>query len=579
MRVASSSKKLGEILMKLGFLTQEQLDEVLAEQNTGAERFGDILLRKGYVSEEILFAVLGRQFGINYVSLAELGELPPDVIALVPERLAKTYTLIPIEFNASSRTLTVAMSDPLDIVAIDNLKLITKCSIETVVARRKEILEHIERYYGKKDTLEEAEKQAESVFETGEADVVDESETDTLDMDRAADSAPVVKAVNYIIEQAIMRNASDILIDPQEKAVRIRYRLDGVLHDQKPFPKKLLSPMVTRIKIMAKMDITERRKPQDGRIKMSYSGKQINLRVSTLPASHGERVAIRIIDSAAVQLKLSDLGFEENQLKAYQYAIEQPYGMILVTGPTGSGKTTTLYSALTLLNDPGENLMTVEEPVEVVIYGINQVNVNERAGLTFAAALRAFLRQDPDTIMVGEIRDKETVEIAINAALTGHLVFSTLHTNDAASTITRLLNMNIEPFLLSSTLTLVVSQKLVRKICKHCREAYVVPVEQLMPLGLTAQMAGGASEVTIYRGRGCAKCNGGYSGRSGVYETLLISDAIRELILKRASHFDIKRAAREAGMLTLREAALKKLLSGTTTVEEVVKATFADEVV
>jgi type IV pilus assembly protein PilB len=575
MKLISPHKKLGEMLLKLGFITQQQLDSLLEKQKQTGEKLGELLINSQLVSEEILFAVLAKQFNIPYISLSEFGEIPKEVLSLIPEKLVKTHNMIPIEFDQKSNTITVAMYDPLDIAAMEDLSLMTKYNVKTVVARKKEILETIDKYYNKKVTVEEVEKQVEEKLETGDAEIIEEKqEEESID----SDSAPIVKAVNYIIEQAILMRASDILIEPQDKNVRIRYRIDGEYRDQKPLPKKLLPSVVARIKIMSKLDITERRKPQDGRIKINFSGKAVNLRVSVLPSVFGEKVCIRVIDSTALCLPLSELGFDEQQFKIFETAIKKPHGMILVTGPTGSGKSTTLYSALHTLNTPDVNIMTVEDPVEVVMYGLNQVNVNEKVDLTFATALRAFLRQDPDIIMVGEIRDKETVEIAINAALTGHLVLSTLHTNDAASTVTRLLNMGIEPFLIASTLNLVIAQKLVRRICKNCREAYKVSLEQLLPLGVTPQMVSNAKEVTIYRGKGCTKCNNGYKGRIGVHEVLEVNETIRDLILKRASHFEIKEVARENGMSTLRESALKKMLSGITTVEEVIKNTFADEV-
>lgn len=575
MEVTTPHKKLGELLIALGFLTNEQLQEILERQKKTGKKLGELLLEEGIVSEEILFAVLAKQFNIPYVSLSEIDEIPQDVLKLVSEKLVKTFQFIPIEFDKNTKTLTVAMSDPLDIVALDSLKLATPYNIKIVVARKKEILEAINKYYEKKESIDEIEKKAETELETGIAEIIEEQ--DITELDVQAEAAPVVKAVNFIIEQALNLKASDILIEPQEKYVRIRYRIDGIFRDQKPLPKKLLPSVVARIKIMGKMDITERRKPQDGRVRIFYNGKPINLRISIIPAAHGEKVCIRIIDTQALTLPLTELGFEEDQLKLFEKAIRQPYGMILVTGPTGSGKTTTLYSALNVLNTPDVNIMTVEDPVEAVIYGINQVNVNEKVGLTFAAALRAFLRQDPDIIMVGEIRDRETIEIGINAALTGHLVFATLHTNDAASAITRLINMGVEPFLIASTLTIVISQKLIRKVCKECRKQYKVTLQQLQPLGVTPEMVKDLQEIVIYKGVGCSKCQGGYKGRTGIYEVLECNDSIKDLILKKATHFEIKQQARKNGMLTLREVALKKLLSGITTVEEVIRNTFADE--
>ncbi len=575
MEVISPHRKLGDLLVSLGIITPQQLQQSLEQQKKTGQKLGEVLLELGFVNEELLFAVLAKQFNIQYVSISEYGEIPQSVLSLVPERIVKTFQLIPIEFDKNTNTLTIAMCDPLDLYAIDTLKEITKCNIKVVVSKKNEILEAINKYYEKKESIEEIEKKAETEFSSGEAKVIEE---EIPELKIETDAVPVVKAVNYIIEEALNHKASDILIEPQEKQVRIRYKIDGVFHDQKPLPKKLLQSIVARIKVMGKMDITERRKPQDGRVRVSYNGKPINLRISVVPTAHGEKVCIRIIDAQALTLPLTELGFEEDQLQLFERAIKQPYGMILVTGPTGSGKTTTLYSALNVLNTPDVNIMTVEDPVEAVLYGINQVNVNEKVGLTFAAALRAFLRQDPDIIMVGEIRDKETIEIAINAALTGHLVFSTLHTNDAASAITRLINMGVEPFLIASTLTLVISQKLVRKVCNNCRKQYKVQLQQLIPLGVTPEMVKNQQEVVIYKGEGCSKCQGGYKGRTGIFEVLDCNESIKELILKKATHFEIKQVARQNGMLTLREAALKKLLAGITTVEEVLKNTFADEI-
>jgi len=575
MEVISPHRKLGDLLVSLGIITPQQLQQSLEQQKKTGQKLGEVLLELGFVNEELLFAVLAKQFNIQYVSISEYGEIPQSVLSLVPERIVKTFQLIPIEFDKNTNTLTIAMCDPLDLYAIDTLKEITKCNIKVVVSKKNEILEAINKYYEKKESIEEIEKKAETEFSSGEAKVIEE---EIPELKIETDAVPVVKAVNYIIEEALNHKASDILIEPQEKQVRIRYKIDGVFHDQKPLPKKLLQSIVARIKVMGKMDITERRKPQDGRVRVSYNGKPINLRISVVPTAHGEKVCIRIIDAQALTLPLTELGFEEDQLQLFERAIKQPYGMILVTGPTGSGKTTTLYSALNVLNTPDVNIMTVEDPVEAVLYGINQVNVNEKVGLTFAAALRAFLRQDPDIIMVGEIRDKETIEIAINAALTGHLVFSTLHTNDAASAITRLINMEVEPFLIASTLTLVISQKLVRKVCNNCRKQYKVQLQQLIPLGVTPEMVKNQQEVVIYKGEGCSKCQGGYKGRTGIFEVLDCNESIKELILKKATHFEIKQVARQNGMLTLREAALKKLLAGITTVEEVLKNTFADEI-
>ncbi|MCK4532330.1 type IV-A pilus assembly ATPase PilB [bacterium] len=571
-------EKLGNLLVDVGIISKEQLKEANEEQKKTGMKLGKILTARGYISEDVLLAFLGKQFGISFISLDEYGDIPKDVIKSVPESMVKRQMVIPV--YKKKNVLTIAMADPMNVFAVDDLRLMTGCDVNVVIASESEIKSAIEKYYGSssKGSMDDILKE----METGDADdleIVNESEgeEELSALALAAEDAPVVKIVNLLLGEAIKMGASDIHIEPYEKTLRIRYRVDGVLHQAKAPPKKLQNAVVSRIKIMSSLDIAERRLPQDGRIKIRVSNREVDLRVSILPTAFGEKVVMRVLDAAALCLDLTKLGFEENTLSVYNKNIEIPYGIVLVTGPTGSGKSTTLYSTLSTLNYPDKNIVTIEDPVEYVLEGINQVQAKPDIGLTFAAGLRSFLRQDPDIIMVGEIRDTETAEIAINAALTGHLVFSTLHTNDAPGAVTRLNNMGIEPFLTSSTIIMVIAQRLVRVICKKCKESYEVPFDSVSGLGVTKEMVGGSDKVTLYKGKGCDNCtNTGYRGRLACYEVMEINDRIRDLVLERASTHVVKQAACEEGMLTLREAAVKKLLSGTTTVEEVMRVTFAD---
>jgi len=572
-------KKLGDLLVEVGIITAEQLQEALEEGKIRGGRLGEVLMELGYITEDVLLAFLGKQCGVSYVSLSEYGEIGEEVIRSVPESIARHQTLIPIELDG--RTLTIAMSDPLNVFAIDDLRLMTGKEVNVVIASETEIKNAIEKYYGARGSIENILKEMElSVKDEANVEVVKKTNAgaeDIIALEAAGEEAPIIKIVNFLLAGAVKAGASDIHIEPYEKTLRVRYRIDGVLHEVSAPPKKLQNAVASRLKIMASLDIAERRLPQDGRIKIRVLDKEVDLRVSVLPTSFGEKVVMRILDASSLCLDLTKLGFEPDALSVYKKNIEVPYGIILVTGPTGSGKSTTLYSTLSTLNYPDRNIITIEDPVEYVLQGINQVQAKPDIGLTFAAGLRAFLRQDPDIIMVGEIRDTETAEIAINAALTGHLVFSTLHTNDAPGAVTRLNNMGIEPFLTTSTVIMVVAQRLVRVICKHCKEPYEVPADFVSSIGVKAEYIKGKKKVTLYRGKGCDNCSStGYRGRTACFEVMEINDDIRELVLNRESTHIIKAKARERGMVTLRETAIKKLLAGITTVEEVMRVTFAD---
>jgi len=558
-----------------GLITKEQLEEALKIQSNSGGRLGQILVQLGYIDEEVLIAFLGKQFGVPYIALSEYGEINEEVARLIPESIARRELVIPIA--REGRVLTVAMVDPLNVFLIDEIKMMTGYEVKAVISSERDIRDTIEKIFGPKEKIEEVIKEA--VRETEGVEVVKEvsEEASVVELEAAAEEAPVVKMVNLILNNAIKSRASDIHIEPFEKNVRVRYRIDGVLHEQPSLPKKFQNAIVSRIKIMSQLDISEHRLPQDGRIKIRTMGKEVDFRVSTVPTIYGEKVVLRILDPSSLCLDLTKLGFEPEALALYQRNIQKPYGMILITGPTGSGKSTTLYSTLSTLNYPDKNIVTIEDPVEYVLEGINQVQVKPEIKFTFAAGLRAFLRQDPNIIMVGEIRDQETASIAINAALTGHLVFATLHTNDAPSALTRLNNMGIEPFLTTSSVILIVAQRLVRIICEKCKENYSVPAELLVELGVPREELKDVKEITLYRGRGCDNCsNTGYRGRKGIYEVLEMNDEIRELVLEHATTQAIKQVARKYGMMTLREAALRKLLRGETTIEEVLRVTAAD---
>ena len=564
--------RLGELLVREKFITADQLKKAIEEQRTSGGRLGYNLAKLGLINEKDLTAFLSKQYGIPSVDPATT-EVDPEVIKLIPEDVANKYQVIPISRTGS--TLVLAMADPSNIFAIDDIKFLTGYNVESMVASEVAIKAAIEKYY----TAHEAEMELGDVlteFDEMEMEILHgEEDVDVNDLKKAVEDAPVVKLVNIILTDAIKKGASDIHVEPYEKSFRVRYRVDGVLSEVMKPPLKLKNAIVSRMKIMSNLDIAERRLPQDGRIKMKLGkGKEMDYRVSVLPTLFGEKVVMRLLDKSNLQLDMTKLGFEEKPLKDFKDAIEKPWGMVLVTGPTGSGKTTTLYSALSELNKVSDNISTAEDPVEFNLAGINQVQMHEAIGLNFASALRSFLRQDPDIIMVGEIRDFETAEIAVKAALTGHMVLSTLHTNDAPSTVNRLLNMGIEPFLISSATNLILAQRLARKICKDCKEEIHVPPQALIEIGIPPEEA---KTFKCFHGKGCATCNGtGCKGRIALYEVMPMTEGLKELVLNGASSAELKRGAIKEGMKSLRMSGITKIKEGVTTIEEVVRATMAD---
>ncbi len=573
------SGKLGEILIKEKLISPEQLKKALELQKSSGGRLGNALVKLNFMTDDEVTAVLSRQYGVPSINLAYF-EVDPNVIKLIPMETAMKYQVLPLSRVGSS--LTVAMVDPTNVFAMDDIKFMTGFNIEPVVASETAITDAIKKHYGTMEDIERKKELEEIVSfiddgqtETVELEAEDESALNLAQLEKAAEEAPVIKLVNYILTDAVKRGASDIHMEPYEKEYRVRYRIDGMLQTIMNPPNKLRDAIISRIKIMSKLDISEKRLPQDGRImiKMMHNGrkKQLDFRVSVLPTLHGEKVVMRLLDKENLRLDMTKLGFEAESLAKFQNAIFKPYGMVLVTGPTGSGKTNTLYSSIAQLNKPDTNIVTAEDPVEFQLPGINQVQMKEQIGLNFAAALRSFLRQDPNIILVGEIRDFETAEIAIKAALTGHLVLSTLHTNDAPSTISRLMNMGIEPFLVATSVHLICAQRLGRRICNDCRVEEEVAPQILIDAGYTPEEA---RKVKIYKGQGCANCgNRGYKGRVGLYEVLEITDELRELILVGASALEIKRKAIEQGMLTLRRSGLMKVAQGVSTLEEVIRET------
>ncbi|PIS28956.1 MAG: type II secretion system protein GspE [Candidatus Marinimicrobia bacterium CG08_land_8_20_14_0_20_45_22] len=571
-------KRLGDLLVDVGIISAEQLQAALQEQKERGGKLGQILMAMGFITEDVLLAFLGKQCNVSYVSLNEYGEIPENVIQLVPETIVRHQKLIPISLEGGE--LTIAMSDPANVFAVDDLKMMTGRNIRVVIASEAEIKNAIDKYYGAKGSMADILREIDQpggIDEDVELVKEEDRGSDIIALEAQGEDAPVIKIVNLILSGAVAAGASDVHIEPFETSLRVRYRIDGVLHEVTAPPKKLQNALASRLKIMAKLDIAEHRLPQDGRIKIRVQNKGVDLRVSVLPTAFGEKVVMRLLDPESLKLDLTLLGFDEDSLKIYQKNIDIPYGIILVTGPTGSGKSTTLYSTLSMLNKSEVNIITIEDPVEYVLEGINQVQANAEIGLTFAEGLKSFLRQDPDIIMVGEIRDTETAEIAINAALTGHLVFSTLHTNDAPGAMTRLNNMGIEPFLTTSTVAMVIAQRLVRLVCPRCKEEFEIEYDKIKHLGITPEMVDGKAKVKLTRGTGCDFCsNTGYKGRAACYEVMEVNDKLRDLILERAPTHLIKQLARENGMKTLREAALIKLLNGVTTLEEVMRVTFTD---
>ena len=563
--------RLGELLLRDQIISPEQLQRAQEESRKSGDRLGNALIKTGAIPEEDLTQFLSKQYGVPAVNLGEF-DIDPEVIALVPKDVAIRHRVVPV--NRAGSSLIVAIADPSNILAIDDLKFVTGYNIEAVVASDVGISDAIERYYNRKEELD-LNKVMNEIQESVEAAPSSEAEINLTDLERAADDAPVVKLCNHLLLSAIQKGASDIHVEPYEKSYRVRFRIDGVLHEEMSPPVKLKAALSSRLKIMAHLDIAERRLPQDGRIKLKVGeDREMDFRVSVLPTLFGEKIVLRLLDKGNLQLDMTKLGFEPDQLADFKSAIESPYGMVLVTGPTGSGKTTTLYSALSELNTLTDNICTAEDPVEYNLPGINQVQMHEDIGLNFAAALRSFLRQDPDIIMIGEIRDFETAEIAIKAALTGHLVLSTLHTNDAPSTITRLLNMGVEPFLVTASVQLVQAQRLVRKICANCKQPTETPKDELKSLGATDEEI---ATATCQRGAGCQVCGGsGYKGRVALYEVMPFKDALKELVLQGAAAVEIKAEAIRVGMRTLRRSGVRKICEGVTSVDEVARITAAD---
>jgi type IV pilus assembly protein PilB len=562
--------RLGELLVAEGLISPDQLQDALREHRRSKERLGSVLARRGFVTEEQLVELLSREHGLPSVTI-EQHAIPADVLAMVPAHIARKYDVLPLGRTAGG--LTLAMADPANVVAMDEIAAMTRLTVLPVVASGKAIRAAIDRHYLTKGEPM-ADVLAELSTDPSSVEVVSEDEPtagNVIELKESADEAPVVKLVNLILADAIRRGASDLHWEPYEKEFRIRFRIDGVLHEMLSPPKRHEAAIVSRLKIMANLDIAERRAPQDGRIKLRYGSREIDFRVSILPAIFGEKCVLRILDKDALQLDLSKLGFDTWSYEKFSKVIHEPYGMVLITGPTGSGKTTTLYSAIATINSPDHNIMTAEDPVEYNLRGVNQIQVNDHVGRSFAQVLRSFLRQDPDVILVGETRDLETAQISVRAALTGHLVFTTLHTNDCPSTVARLVDMGVQPFLLSSALLLVLAQRLGRRICADCKEPVEGHEDQLVPLGHVPQ---GLGRVTFHKGRGCTTCNfTGMKGRVAIYEVMPISEELRELILKDASTAEIRECAQAQGMKTLRQAGLLKVLEGTTTAAEVLRVT------
>src|SRR5882762_3828351 len=567
--------KQGEMLIKAGLLTPQKLQDALEYQKTNGGKLGLNLIKLGFVKEEATTRVLSQHYGVPAINLSKI-EVDDSVVKLIPSEVAQKYLIMPV--SRSGATLTIAMVDPTNVFAMDDIKFMSGYNVEPVVASEVAIKEAIDRYYGSIHALELKKVMDDLAQEESDQNLElleEEQEVDLAKLEAATEEAPVVRLVNLILTDSIKRGASDIHIEPYEKDFRVRFRIDGVLYEIMQPPMKLRDAITSRLKIMAKLDISEKRLPQDGRIKIKMKlqgkNKEMDYRVSVLPTLFGEKIVLRLLDKENLVLDMTRLGFEAESLSKFERQILRPYGMVLVTGPTGSGKTNTLYSSVAKVNSPETNIITAEDPVEFNLHGINQVQMKEQIGLNFAAALRSFLRQDPNIILVGEIRDFETAEIAVKAALTGHLVLSTLHTNDAPSTLNRLMNMGIEPYLVATSVHLICAQRLVRRLCKECKEEVSMPSQALIDIGFAPEEA---STIRVYKGRGCPTCNNtGYKGRVGLYEVMEITDALREMVLTGASAIELKNKATEEGMITLRGSGLRKLKAMQTTVEEVVRET------
>jgi type IV pilus assembly protein PilB len=569
------SSRLGELLVKENLITADQLKQALDHQKSTGSRLGTCLMKLGFISDDEITGVLSRQYGVPSINL-KYYEVDANVIKLIPQDTAVRYQIVPLSRVGS--TLTIAMTDPTNVFAMDDIKFMTGFNVEPVVASETAIAEAISKFYGEVETGEELTKVMKDLTGDDLADLElasEEQEMNLSELEKAAEEAPIIKLVNLFLTDAVKRGASDIHVEPYEKELRVRFRIDGILQPVMSPPMKLRDAIISRVKIMAKLDISEKRLPQDGRIMIKYRKdnkiKDLDFRVSTVPTLYGEKIVMRLLDKENLRLDMTKLGFEPESLKKFERAILRPYGMVLVTGPTGYGKTNTLYSSVARLNTPETNIMTAEDPVEFQLAGVNQVQMKDQIGLNFASALRAFLRQDPNIILVGEIRDFETAEIGVKAALTGHLVLSTLHTNDAPSTISRLMNMGIEPFLVATSVNLICAQRLVRRICANCKEELVVPEQAMLDAGYTQDEL---ATTHIFVGKGCGTCNkSGYKGRVGLYEVMEINDELRELILVGASALELKKKAMDNGMITLRRSGLTKVALGMTTIEEVVRET------
>ena len=565
-----SEARLGELLVRNKLISDMQLSKALDDQKVNGGRLGASLIKLGYVNEDGLSTFLSKQYGVPSINLNEF-DVDPSVIALVPAEVAQKYSIVPV--NRAGSTLIMAMSDPSNIFAIDDIKFMTGYNVEVVVAPEQSIKEAIDKYYDQSASFDDVMGGLEDI----DLEVVDDSDDVNIDdLANASEEAPVVKLVNLILTDAIKRGASDIHVEPYEHSFRVRYRIDGVLYEVMKPPLKLKNAITSRMKIMAELDIAERRLPQDGRIKIKLPGGQdMDYRVSCLPTLFGEKMVLRLLDKSNLQLDMTKLGYEVEPLEWFKKEIHKPFGMVLVTGPTGSGKTVSLYSALSELNKVTENISTAEDPVEFNFAGINQVQMHEDIGLNFAAALRSFLRQDPDIIMIGEIRDFETAEIGVKAALTGHLVLSTLHTNDAPATINRLLNMGIEPFLVASAVNLITAQRLGRRVCSACKEPYEVPREALIEAGVPESEIDG---FVIYKGAGCSICSDtGYKGRVGIYQVMPMFEELKEMVLAGANTAEIKRESMVLGCKSMRQSAITKMQEGALNLEEVLRVTIADE--
>lgn len=553
----TSNLKLGELLLYSGRLTKGQLDKALKKQEITNKKIGEILVNEGYVTNNDIIEVLEFQLGIPHVDLDKF-TIKQDIATQIPENIARRYDLIAID--KKDDFLVVAMADPLNIFAIDDIKMFTEYDIQPVISAREDILKNIDKYYRKEST----EKVLKEFTESYEArDLNDLEDGELLEVT----TAPIVKLINSIIQQAVEMRASDIHIEPYAEDIRVRFRIDGDLHEIMKLSRNSFSAIVTRIKIIGRMDIAEKRVPQDGRVETKVNDKEIDIRISTIPTVYGEKIVLRLLDRSNFMFSKNELGFTEGNLKSFDKILGQPYGMILVTGPTGSGKTTTLYAVLKELNRIEKNIITIEDPVEYKLEGINQIQINSKAGLTFASGLRSILRQDPDIIMVGEIRDSETAEIAIRAAITGHLVLSTLHTNDSASSVVRLVDMGVEPYMVSSAVIGVVSQRLVKELCPNCKISYEASYSEKNILGLNTD-----DKITLYKPKGCNKCNNGYKGRRAVHEVMVINEEMRKLIDTGAGIDELRISAMRDGMVTLLEDSVNLALSGSTTIEEVLRA-------